>query len=107
MRRSLQLSLFAVVLLGLVGGSLAFFLAQKSVTLTVDGQPRTVGTFASTGPLRGVRGVAVERQMAATPVLDEVRVGHHVVQPAATEQRRAGGWFGGKKVLKMIGTIRV
>ena len=48
MRRSLQLSLFAVVLLGLVGGSLAFFLAQKSVTLTVDGQVQTVGTYAST-----------------------------------------------------------
>jgi uncharacterized protein YabE (DUF348 family) len=47
-RRSLQLSLFAVVLLGLVGGSLAFFLAQKSVTLTVDGQVRTVGTYAAT-----------------------------------------------------------
>ena len=48
MRRSLQLGLFAVVLLGLVGGSLAVFLAQKSVTLTVDGQVRTVGTYAST-----------------------------------------------------------
>ena len=48
MRRSLQLSLFAVVLLGLVGGSLAFFLAQKSVTLTVDGRVQTVGTYAST-----------------------------------------------------------
>ena len=48
MRRSLQLSLFAVVLLGLVGGTLAFFLAQKSVTLTVDGQVRDVGTYAGT-----------------------------------------------------------
>jgi resuscitation-promoting factor RpfB len=47
-RRSLQLSLFAVVLLGLVGGSLAFFVAQKSVQLTVDGELRTVGTYAST-----------------------------------------------------------
>ena len=48
MRRSLQLSLFAVVLLGLVGGTLAFLAAQKSVTLTVDGQVRTVGTYAGT-----------------------------------------------------------
>ena len=48
MRRSLQLSLFAVVLLGLIGGTLAFFLAQKSVTLTVDGQAREVGTYAGT-----------------------------------------------------------
>jgi uncharacterized protein YabE (DUF348 family) len=47
-RRSLQLSLFAVVLLGLIGGTLAFFLAQKSVTLTVDGQARDVGTYAGT-----------------------------------------------------------
>ncbi|MCF6744362.1 DUF348 domain-containing protein [Blastococcus sp. KM273128] len=48
MRRSLQLSLFALVLLGLVGGTLAFFLAQKSVALTVDGQTRDVGTYAGT-----------------------------------------------------------
>ena len=48
MRRSLQLSLFALVLVGLVGGSLAFFLAHKSVTLTVDGQARSIGTYADT-----------------------------------------------------------
>jgi predicted ribosomally synthesized peptide with SipW-like signal peptide len=47
-RRSLQLSLFAVVLLGLIGGTLAYFLAQKSVTVTVDGQVREVGTYAGT-----------------------------------------------------------
>jgi uncharacterized protein YabE (DUF348 family) len=47
-RRSLQLSLFAVVLVGLIGGTLAFFLAQKSVTLTIDGQTREVGTYAGT-----------------------------------------------------------
>jgi resuscitation-promoting factor RpfB len=47
-RRSLQLSLFAVVLVGLIGGTLAFFLAEKSVTLTVDGQVREVGTYAAT-----------------------------------------------------------
>ena len=34
--------------LGLVGGTLAFFLAQKAVTVTVDGQARTVGTYADT-----------------------------------------------------------
>ncbi len=48
MRRSLQLSLFALVLLGLVGGTVAYFLAQKAVTVTVDGQARTVGTYADT-----------------------------------------------------------
>jgi uncharacterized protein YabE (DUF348 family) len=47
-RRSLQLSLFALVLLGLVGGTVAYFLAQKAVTVTVDGQARTVGTYADT-----------------------------------------------------------
>jgi uncharacterized protein YabE (DUF348 family) len=47
-RRSLQLSLFAIVLLGLVGGLLAFFLAQKSLTLTVDGHSRSVKTYADT-----------------------------------------------------------
>ena len=48
MHRSLKLSLFALVLLGLVGGSAAYFLAQKSVTLTVDGQSREVSTYAET-----------------------------------------------------------
>lgn len=48
MRRSLQLSLFALVLVGLVGATLAFFLAQKAVTVTVDGQARDVGTYADT-----------------------------------------------------------
>ena len=48
MRRSLKLSLFALVLLGLVGGSLAYFVAQKTVTLTIDGQSREVSTYAST-----------------------------------------------------------
>ena len=48
MRRSLQLSLYALVLLGLVGGTVAFFLAQKAVTVSVDGQARVVGTYADT-----------------------------------------------------------
>jgi uncharacterized protein YabE (DUF348 family) len=47
-RRSLKLSLFALVLLGLVGGSAAYFLAQKTVTVTVDGQSREVSTYAAT-----------------------------------------------------------
>ena len=48
MRRSLQLSLFALVLLGLVGGTVTYFLAQKTVTVTVDGQSREVSTYADT-----------------------------------------------------------
>ncbi|WP_138731704.1 resuscitation-promoting factor [Modestobacter excelsi] len=48
MRRSLKSSLFVLVLLGLVGGSAAYFLAQKTVTITVDGQAREVRTYADT-----------------------------------------------------------
>jgi uncharacterized protein YabE (DUF348 family) len=46
--RTLKLALFALVLTGLVGGSLAWFAAQKSVTLTIDGQVREVSTYADT-----------------------------------------------------------
>ncbi|MGY1794989.1 transglycosylase family protein [Geodermatophilus sp. SYSU D00525] len=48
MPRTLKLALFALVLLGLVGGSVAWFTAQKSLTLTVDGQAREVSTYADT-----------------------------------------------------------
>lgn len=48
MRRSLKLSLFALIVVGLVGGSFAYFLARKTVTLTVDGQSREVSTYAAT-----------------------------------------------------------
>ncbi|SDO38456.1 Uncharacterized conserved protein YabE, contains G5 and tandem DUF348 domains [Klenkia soli] len=48
MHRTLKLSLFALVLVGLVGGSTAYVLAQKSVTLTVDGQSREISTYAAT-----------------------------------------------------------
>jgi resuscitation-promoting factor RpfB len=76
-RRSLQLSLFAVILLGLLGGTLAYFAAQKSVTLTVDGQLRTIDTYAGT----------------VGEVLDEEGLepaAHDVVLPAA-EQAIADG----------------
>jgi uncharacterized protein YabE (DUF348 family) len=46
--RSLKLSLFALVLVGLVGGVVAFYAAQKTLTLTVDGQVREVSTYADT-----------------------------------------------------------
>ena len=48
MPRPLKSVLLALVLLGLVGGSVAFFAAQKSLTLTVDGQAREVRTYAGT-----------------------------------------------------------
>ncbi|MBB3676585.1 resuscitation-promoting factor [Modestobacter versicolor] len=44
----MKFSLFALVLLGLVGGSAAYYLAQKTVTVTVDGQSSEVRTYAAT-----------------------------------------------------------
>ena len=48
MPRPLKSVLLALVLLGLVGGSIAYSAAQKSLTLTVDGQAREVRTYAGT-----------------------------------------------------------
>jgi uncharacterized protein YabE (DUF348 family) len=47
-RRTLKSVLFALVLLGLVGGSAAYYLAQKTLIVTVDGQSREVRTYAGT-----------------------------------------------------------
>ena len=38
------LTALGLVLLGLVGGSLPYFVAEKTVTLTIDGQSREVST---------------------------------------------------------------
>jgi predicted ribosomally synthesized peptide with SipW-like signal peptide len=72
-RRSLQLSLFAVVLLGLIGGTLAYLAAQKSVTLTVDGQVRTVGTYAGTvGEMLEDEGLEPAAHDVLLPAADQV-----------------------------------
>jgi predicted ribosomally synthesized peptide with SipW-like signal peptide len=72
-RRSLQLSLFAVVLLGLIGGTLAYLAAQKSVTLTVDGQVRTVGTYAGTvGEMLDDEGLEPAAHDVLLPAADQV-----------------------------------
>ncbi len=72
MRRSLQLALFAVVLLGLVGGLVGFAAAQKSVTLLVDGQSRSVDTYAATvGEVLAEEGVAADRHDVVLPAVDE------------------------------------
>jgi resuscitation-promoting factor RpfB len=47
-RHPLRIVLFAVVLFGLVAGSVAWLSMDKSVTLTVDGESRAVKTYAST-----------------------------------------------------------
>ena len=73
MRRSLKLSLFALVLLGLVGGSLAYFVAQKTVTLTIDGQSREVSTYASTAAeILADEGLSPAAHDVVLPALDEM-----------------------------------
>jgi uncharacterized protein YabE (DUF348 family) len=70
-RRSLKLSLFALVLLGLVGGSLAYFVAQKTVVLTIDGQSREVSTYASTaGEILADEGLSPAAHDVVLPALD-------------------------------------
>ena len=72
MRRSLKLSLFALVLLGLVGGSFAYFVAQKSVTLTIDGQSREVSTYAATaGEILADEGLSPAAHDVVLPAPDE------------------------------------
>jgi uncharacterized protein YabE (DUF348 family) len=72
-RRSLRISLFAVVLLGLLGGTLAYLAAQKSVTLTVDGQVRTVGTYAGTvGQVLDEEGLEPAAHDVVLPSADQV-----------------------------------
>ena len=54
MRRSAKLGLYAAVLLGLVGGFIAWFGTQKNVTVVVEGKARHVRTMSATvaGTLR-------------------------------------------------------
>jgi uncharacterized protein YabE (DUF348 family) len=68
----LKLSLFALVLLGLVGGSFAYFVAQKSVTLTIDGQSREVSTYAATaGEILADEGLSPAAHDVVLPAVDE------------------------------------
>jgi len=71
-RRSLQLALFGFVLLGLVGGLLAYAAAQKSVTLLIDGQAREVGTYAATvGEVLEDEGVPADEHDVVLPAPDQ------------------------------------
>jgi uncharacterized protein YabE (DUF348 family) len=71
-RRSLQLALFAFVLLGLVGGLLAYAVAEKSVTLLVDGQAREVATYAATvGEVLEDEGVPAGEHDVVLPAPDQ------------------------------------
>ncbi len=81
MHRTLKLSLFALVLVGLVGGSFAYLVAQKSVTITVDGQSREVSTYAATaGEVLSDEDIQVaEDDVVLPPVDSEVDDGDTVV----------------------------
>ena len=71
MPRTFKLSLFALVLLGLIGGSTAYVLAQKAVTLTVDGQSRQVSTYADTaGELLADENIDVAGDDVVLPSVD-------------------------------------
>ncbi len=71
MRKPLKLSLFALVLLGLVGGSFAFYAAQKSLTVTVDGESRSVDTYASTvGEVLEDEGLTLSAHDVVLPTVD-------------------------------------
>ena len=47
-RHPVRLALYALVIFGLVAGSVAWMAVDKSVRLSVDGEARTVSTYAST-----------------------------------------------------------
>ncbi|NEK57754.1 DUF348 domain-containing protein [Geodermatophilus sabuli] len=71
MSRSLKLALFALVLLGLVGGSVAYHVAQKSLTLTIDGQAQEVTTYAGTvGEVLAEEGLETQAHDVVLPDTD-------------------------------------
>jgi uncharacterized protein YabE (DUF348 family) len=71
-RRSLKLALFAFVLLGLVGGLLAYAAARKTVTLLIDGSSREVGTYAATvGEVLEDEGVPADEHDVVLPAPEE------------------------------------
>ena len=77
MRRSFKVALFALVIVGLLGGSFAWSSLSKTVTVSVDGEAREVTTLAST--VEGVLDSA------------DLDIGEHdVVIPAARTQVQDG-----------------
>jgi resuscitation-promoting factor RpfB len=79
--RTLKLALFALVLTGLVGGSVAWYAAQKTLVLTVDGQAREVSTYADTvGEVLAEEGLETESHDVVLPAAEaEVADGDTVV----------------------------
>lgn len=67
-RHPVRLALFAVVLFGLVAGSAAWMSMDKSVRLTVDGEARSISTYASTvGGVLDDAGVTVSEHDTLAP----------------------------------------
>ena len=74
-RHPIRLALFAVVLFGLVAGSVAWMSMDKSVRLTVDGEARSISTYASTvGGVLDDAGVTVSEHDTLAPGPD-ARIG--------------------------------
>jgi uncharacterized protein YabE (DUF348 family) len=58
----------ALLLLSLVGGTVGFVATQKTVTLSIDGTPRVIHTFAGTvGEMLDRQGIEVGEHDAVTP----------------------------------------
>lgn len=70
-RHPLRIGLFALVLFGLVAGSVAWLSMDKSVTLTVDGEARAVKTYASTvGGVLDDQNITVGQHDTVAPARD-------------------------------------
>jgi uncharacterized protein YabE (DUF348 family) len=62
----------ALLLLSIVGGTIGFVATQKTVTLSVDGTPRVIHTFAGTvGEMLDRQGIDVGEHDAVTPAASE------------------------------------
>ena len=70
-RHPIRLALFAVVLFGLVAGGVAWMSMDKSVRLTVDGEARSISTYASTvGGVLDDAGLTVGEHDTLAPAKD-------------------------------------
>jgi resuscitation-promoting factor RpfB len=80
-RHPVRLALYTLVLAGLVGGSAAWLAVDKSVRLTVDGDARTISTYASTvaGVLDDAGVTVTDRDLLAPAAETRVSDGAEIV----------------------------